>query len=163
MKTHHSRAGAVIAVLAIASGACAYALNPPRVVRGTEIAPDKLALLAEGLSPGEVESVLGVPTEKRQHGRDVTWVYQWTYRHRGDTVRLLGLLPIAHPDRDRHQVTIEFDAAGLARAVLDDHFAGRASSRRILIPHKPPNHRLQPAASTVSALKHQVPGLSRGR
>lgn len=133
----------LVALAAFATG-CSYALGPPGVVSGTAIPIDRVRQLEEGTSREAVAGLLG-PPDVRLNDAGELWIYEWVYQHKGDTVSLLGLVPIRRPERDRFTLTMSFGASGLERATLDERLAGAPLRREPIVP-KPPNVPLQPTS-----------------
>jgi hypothetical protein len=88
------------------------------------------------MSQERVEAVMGVADRRRRDGDRQTWTYEGVYQQRGDTVSVLGIVPVRRPERDRYKVTLSMGASGLERAVLDEQLSGDKPHRRTLIPQK---------------------------
>ena len=73
--------------------ACSIGGAPVRVVNGKQFPAKDVVLIDKGMTPAEVESILGPPLT-RSEGDDIS---KWHYFYRmskDDVIRILGFIPI---------------------------------------------------------------------
>ena len=98
----------------------------PSLVAGQAFPVEQATELHAGMSPDQVEALLGTPLE-RVDGTPARWRYDFTRTPRVCVVGLFPKIPT-----ERHAVSLEFGRRGLERAVYLEVSAGR-STQRVLV------------------------------
>gem|GEM_PF-4497620 len=115
-------------------GACTYVLGPHELIDGEAFPVESLGEVEKGMSPEDVENLLGPAWRKKKQPGGERWIYLSRYQHRSCNVYLLGFVPIERRPKDRFEAKIDFGLEGLRRAHLVKMLAGERQVVEIVEP-----------------------------
>lgn len=122
----------VVAVILL--GSCSYALGPYALIDGSEFPVESLSQIEEGMSPEQVQSLLGPPWRRKDLPAGERWIYYSRYQHRSCNAYLFGFLPVQRRPKDRFEANLEFGPEGLQRARLAKNLAGEHQAVELIKP-----------------------------
>lgn len=119
----------LVLVVGVTTG-CSLGLMAPIVVEGQHFPVERATQLRAGMSPDQVEALLGTPL-RRFNGASVIWRYDFTRRLR-ECRPSLGPIPLRPARTERHALELLFGSGGLQRAVYREVAPGRLTEQMLV-------------------------------
>jgi outer membrane protein assembly factor BamE (lipoprotein component of BamABCDE complex) len=121
---------AFVAILAVVISGCSLALMAPEVVEGQSFPFERASQLRVGMTPEEVEALLGTPLRRVTGGQTTVWGYDVRRRVR-ECRYYVGPIPLRPARTVRHALELTFGTAGLIRAVHREEAPGAKTERTL--------------------------------
>jgi outer membrane protein assembly factor BamE (lipoprotein component of BamABCDE complex) len=110
---------------------CGLAMPAPIVLEGQTFPQVRAAEIRTGMSPREVEALLGTPLTRAVSSHGETWMYRYMQRRKECRMVVLGIQLGRFP-ADTHHVEVVFDHGCVERGVYRHH-ASEGRSEQVIV------------------------------